>query len=282
MQIMEQLDRDGYALVPGVLDAAEIARLQDIVGRSLRTHGAAFNMGLTQPNAAIECPELSWLFADERVLGAYREAYVGSEMRFTGHCDIHQDSFSTWHKDTGAGDCYFEEDCFVEQCRVIKMAIYLEDHLDGSGLTVVPGSHRVSQWHRSADGAVSVATRAGDVVLFDIRLDHRGRRPSPAESTLWNLGLRSVRAARRILPTSRPIGESTALKGLARVVPHASRRSVFFTIAPNDRFGAQFARNNMSRQTSQYDASGASSYPDGLAERLQAAGLHVFEPSTTA
>jgi hypothetical protein len=70
--IRHQLETEGYAVLPAFLHAEEIARLRDIVGSFFDSgRGVVFNLGKTQPNAAIELPELAFLFADRRVIGFF-------------------------------------------------------------------------------------------------------------------------------------------------------------------------------------------------------------------
>ena len=278
MSINHELDRSGFAVVPSVLDPDELTRLRETLRTYFLSRGTAFNLGWTQPNAAIECPDISWVFSHPNVVAAYREAYESADLLFTGHCDIHQDSFSAWHKDTGTENCYFDEDCFVEECRVVKMAIYLQDHHDGEGLTVIPGSHRSRRWGSSENDAISISTNAGDAVLFDVRLDHRGRRPSQFEHIVHTAGMSTTKVIGRIVPSTRTPGQPAMLSRVAAQLPRQTRQSVYFTIAPDDRFGEQFARNNMSRQRSQYTGPTSTAYPAGLVERMGEAGISVFQP----
>lgn len=278
--IRSSLDTDGYAVVPDLISPDDIARLRSSVSGFFETGGVIFNLGQTQPNAAIECPDIAWLFSDPRVVTLFQSIYDSRNVLFTGHCDIHKDMFSSWHKDTGTNDSYFDEDCFVPDCRVYKMAIYLQDHLDGQGLTVVPGSHRRRAWGRDEREGVALKSRAGDAVVFDVRLDHHGRLASPLETAL----LRTSRVSKRLLGTVFPafrkpgdIGLIYALRRLlARATGQSKRMSVFFTFGPPNRFSRQFARTNMERQLSQYAHGAAIAYPPGLVDRLTAQGVEVY------
>ena len=78
--------------------------------------------------------------------------------------------------------------------RCYSIAIYLQDHHDGGGLTVVEGSHKnaVSESHADPPSTISnrvrkteqqeinLASSLGDVIVFDARLFHRGN-PSKCE-----------------------------------------------------------------------------------------------------
>lgn len=281
--IRDQLRTDGYAVLPDLLGEDEIARLREIVGGFFGSgRGVVFNLGKTQPNAAIEVPELGFLFADPKIAGFYKELYGADGTLFTGHCDIHDSIVSNWHRDTGGpGHPYFDEPCFTDECRVYKMAFYLQDHMDGQGLTVVPGSHREDG--NSGGKPVSIQSKAGDAVVFDVRINHRGREPSGLETviqrgarfgarTLAKLGLRDA-------SEGQPRWTSGARELLDRATGTGSRMSVFFTFGADNRFSHQFARTNMDRQLSQYADCGHG-YPDGLASALAEQGIAVYRPGT--
>lgn len=281
-----KLETDGYVVIPGLFSPEDIARLRTAVSGFFERGGVIFNLGQTQPNAAIECPEISWLFSDPRVVSLFQSLYDTRKVLFTGHCDIHKDMFSSWHKDTGTNDCYFDEDCFVPDCRVFKMAVYLQDHLDGHGLTVVPGSHHRRAWGRDDREGVSLQSRAGDAVVFDVRLDHHGRLPTAFETFM----LRSSRVTKRLLgkvfPAFRKPGDIRAIYALrrlfARLTGQSMRMSVFFTFGPPNRFSTQFARNNMDRQLAQYADGMVGAYPPGLVEKLTAQGVEVYRGESAA
>ena len=281
-----KLETDGYVVVPGLFSPDDIARLRSAVSGFFQSGGVIFNLGQTQPNAAIECPQIGWLFSDPRVVSLFQAIYDTPKVLFTGHCDIHKDMFSSWHKDTGTNDSYFDEDCFVPDCRVFKMAVYLQDHQDGQGLTVVPGSHHRRAWGRDDREGVSLKSRAGDAVVFDVRLDHHGRLPSAFETLM----LRASRVTKRVLgtvfPAFRKPGDIRLIYGLRRLLANLTgqsmRMSVFFTFGPPNRFAQQFARNNMDRQLAQYADGMGGAYPAGLVEKLTAQGVEVYrgEPTT--
>jgi hypothetical protein len=278
--LKDHLDRDGYVVLPGLFKPEEIDRLRMAVTSYFRDRGVIFQMGKTQPNAAIECPDISWLFPDSRVVTTFQAAYGARNVFFTGHCDIHQNAFSAWHKDTGPANSYFDEDCFVNDCRVYKMAIYLQDHHDGLGMTLVPGSQRNAPWGRDEAVGVPLRSKAGDAVVFDVRMDHRGRRPNAAERLLHFSSRVIKRVLGPVFPALKKPGDVKLMYSLARAWAHLTgqptRMSVFFTFGGPDRFARQFARNNMNRQLSQYVGGGKGGYPPGLVEKLQAQGVEVY------
>ncbi len=260
-EIRRAIERDGYALVPGLIPQKRIERFNALLARFFATGGRAYNLGKSQPNAAMYCPELHELIAAPEVVAAFRAAIGQDDIAFTGHCDIHQDMISGWHKDTGPANGYFGTDCFVDGCNVIKMGIYLQDHEGDDGLTVVPGSHRDPSLAHA--GAKSLHTRAGDVVLFDVRITHRGRSADGFERQLLKLS-RLGKKTKEVMGAGKP-GEPAAIVAIenayTRMRGISGRRSIFFTYGPPDRFTSDFSRNNMERQQAQLGEAGRSFDP---------------------
>ena len=282
MEIRRRIVEDGYAVLPGLLSEEKILQLNSIVGNFFKKNGTLYNLGKTQPNASMECPDLGFVFYDPKVVEAFRAAIGVDDIVFTGHCDIHQDMFSSWHKDTGRDHGYFEEDCFVDDCCVVKMGIYLQDQAPGDGLTIQPGSHREHEI-RFMKGT-PLATKAGDAVLFDVRISHHGRLADRVDRFLhlMNKGQKKVRA--RIQGSKKPgdIAQYYAIKQLYdRALQRSTRRSIFFTYGAPNRFTEQFSRANMVRQQGQY-LSHSAYYPEELIEGLQMQGVKLFDPASTS
>lgn len=275
------LDRDGYAVIPNFFSADEVFRMRDTVQRFFDGgRGTIYNLGKTQPNAAIECPELAWLFADSKVTMLFKQLFGDGGAMFTGHCDLHSSIVSNWHRDTGGpGHPYFDEPCFVPDCRVYKVAIYLQDHADGNGLTVNPGSHARDALPDTRE--LSLKTRTGDIVVFDVRLRHRGRKPNIVEQGLLRAGRTASRLATRLSGgygfTEQPRWAYALRDLLDRISGTPEKLSIFFTYGARNRFSEQFARTNMQRQLGQYTG-GGNAYPDGLVEQLGRAEVAVYMP----
>lgn len=271
----EALQNDGYVVLPGFFSQAELQRMRDIVGRFFGGgRGVIYNLGKTQPNAAIECAELSWLFADPKVTGLFKQLLGNHGAMFTGHCDLHDSIVSNWHRDTGGpGHPYFEDPCFAPDCRVYKMAIYLQDHADGNGLTVHPGSHLSDEPPQGP--AAPLKTAAGDAIVFDVRVSHRGRRPNAAERLLTRAG----RVTSRLGGSSagQPTWTYLARKAMDQLGGVPPKLSIFFTYGAQNPLTEQFARANMARQLDQY-ASGGGIYPADLTDKLRQSDVAVYEP----
>jgi hypothetical protein len=147
----------------------------------------------------------------------------------TGECDLMQNTTGSWHKDITDGMDLGSGIYGAEDFTVYKLALYLQDQVAGSRgvLKVKPGSHRRE---RAGDlPATEVVVRAGDAVVFDVRLDHAGQLPSL-----------SGRIAHRLLAGAATLSRReaaerwfTAARAAVRQVRAAGdRMAVFATFGP--------------------------------------------------
>ncbi|HEX3593792.1 MAG TPA: phytanoyl-CoA dioxygenase family protein [Polyangiaceae bacterium] len=168
-----RFSRDGYLVVPGILDETRVQTLRRDLHQA-RVRGAAVGGGrvLFDPGASI--PAVRALFTDPATLAIAREV-VGNLV-----VDLHQSAahFGAvnrgWHKDCadymqGRSDGPDWSDDY----RIVHFAWYLQDHArHGGGISFRRGSHRI---RNDRDGeAVTPAVRDGDLVLFDLRTTHFG------------------------------------------------------------------------------------------------------------
>ena len=268
--LRRRLERDGVVVVRDVLDAGDIARLRDIVGRHLANGGRRIELGRVQPDAAAHVPGLERLFAHPNVVALLRAVLAGDRVVFTRHCDAHRNLLSGWHKDCGPGGSYFTSDCFAaEDCRVYKIGFYLQDHLRDGGLAVRAGSHRARSLDEGAP--LYIASRAGDAVVFDVRLTHRGQAPDGVEFAL--------KALNRLMRKS--TGEDARLPsaleaGYWRAAGRPERLSVFFTFGAPNRHTRDFARANIARQSVQLGGAEVP-LPAAVRDCLAASGIMMAD-----
>ncbi len=152
-------------------------------------------------------PEIRWLLFHPGVLAVLR-AILGDDFLVLRECAAHVDAYTRWHKDTtsleAAGHAFHRAADF----QMVQAAFYLQDNSTrhGGGLDVAPGSHRTPDpfvdamksyrpdtlvervWHRvfprrdrDVAGGLTLPSRAGDMIVFDFRITHRGtqRRRKP-------------------------------------------------------------------------------------------------------
>ncbi|HAC63827.1 MAG TPA: hypothetical protein DCF68_09880 [Cyanothece sp. UBA12306] len=243
------IQTDGYMVIRNVFSAKEISSLRKTVKNHFKNQGLLANSGLTQPNAAVEVSDLGWLFYHPKILDVMRQLLGQEDIMFTSHCDIHCRTLSAWHKDDGMGVMeggYFGFPAYdKEDCRVYKVALYLQDHAQNiGGLTVRKGSHKFAEVDKGEE--VYIKTKAGDIVVFDVRLNHTGQQD--ILPFLWlekpNFLLRKI--MKKIFQTEAKQSKKY-LKKLYEIL-FGERLSIFFTYGlPND-YTKNFSVNNMKRQ----------------------------------
>ncbi|MGP0902934.1 phytanoyl-CoA dioxygenase family protein [Serratia sp. CY76391] len=263
----EKIERDGFVVIRGMFTEDEMSKMNNSIDKFFANKGVTYRYGLTQPNIAVEEQEFSWVFHHPKVIDAYREVFGSNDFVFTSHADIHHNMGFGWHKDDAKG-AYFSEPYFTHDCRVYKMGIYMNDHsTDGNGMSVRVGSHLKDNL---TDGeAVSLATKPGDVVIFDVRITHAGK-----EYDLFERGL---------LKLGRTLGDPTGKSLIGRRIRDIycgfkagkPKRSFFFTFGAPNIFTYDFARTNMRRQIEQ---SGGSEYvlSENLSNELHKKGVKTL------
>lgn len=189
----EYYEREGYLLLPGLLDGAEVARLAAVCDRIWAEecrHGHPPEQRLWRHSVIPRDPLLVDLVADPRILpkvwgllgwniAIYHAHLV---MTPTEAPDAASDLPLGWHQDGGRMNLEMPGD--PPPGLQLKVAYFLSDGTDeDAGTTwVIPGSHR--RRHRQLPppqaetghptGAVPVRAPAGSVLIFDRRLWHAG------------------------------------------------------------------------------------------------------------
>lgn len=205
---IEQFQRDGCLLIPGVLSKDHVRTLRafflprlECVKHSTRLPGDSDGIMVDIFNRN---PEISWLLFHQPTINILR-SLLGPDFGVLRECCAHFNKFGrTWHKDTTGLERAGQKFQWDHDFMMVQVAYYLQDNSfeHGGGLDVVPGTHRKPDefaatygspptvWarlrrrllgDRSPGGAMSVPSRAGDAVIFDLRINHRAtqRRKEP-------------------------------------------------------------------------------------------------------
>ena len=180
---MPDLRRDGYFLVPRVIDAETVKRLR-VVCEEYHDRTGNDVMPLTDFLAIPELMKLPFL---PKVVSALK-MQLGDEYVTFPEFTMQTDRFGGWHTDSGNQgivDYVYRPDWMQVQC-----AIYLQDNdpEHGGGLDVKPGGHREMLSMLDAGNPLrklarrashkfrrshSIPSRAGDLLGFHFRLLHR-------------------------------------------------------------------------------------------------------------
>jgi ectoine hydroxylase-related dioxygenase (phytanoyl-CoA dioxygenase family) len=117
---------------------------------------------------------------------------LGEDYAILREASAHYDFYSNWHKDTTsqekAGCTFQHQRAFL----MVEVAYYLQDNTQefGGGLDVQPGTHKRRDlfvrpptrleraWDRVFERTevCSIPSKAGDLVIFDFRINHRATR----------------------------------------------------------------------------------------------------------
>jgi len=172
----DAFDRDGYLLFSGLFGPAEVAEM-----RRLAIAGRA------HAGDMLSHPLLGGFALDDRVVSIAKALIRPPIVYFgEGGCNFQQDPPMRFHKDNT--DRYDPDGPdWRGGFSLIRFGLYLQDHLRHSGgLAVQPGSHLIAS--RKAGPERYLGPGAGDLLVWDMRITHRGRaslfrwtrRPVPA------------------------------------------------------------------------------------------------------
>jgi ectoine hydroxylase len=186
-----RFEKDGYLVVPGVLDEEEVARyasaVDQVYDRQAQANGLGANGSLHMLSAVAQCPSLAPLLDHPNVFGLVWSMLGWNVHVYHSHLDVHPRVAADrpyrfeWHQDGGRQNRELETDPRPRMS--VKLAYWLSDVSEpGRGnFKVVPGSHltnwldgpprRDMPWPDPA-GAIEVTAHPGDVVFFDRRIWH--------------------------------------------------------------------------------------------------------------
>jgi hypothetical protein len=214
---MEEYRREGFVTIPGVLSPERISELRDFFTRlfarkpehkgdqsaALLPEGRG---GGVRHDIFSRYEQLRFLLADPHLLGSLR-SILGDDFVFLPEMAAHDSRYGGWHKDTTpierAGLDFHKQPDF----KMVQCAIYLQDNDEyGGGLDVERGSHtepdrtppapKVTFLDRvgyklglkrqagkpvertQVDDPYSVPNKAGDLVIFNVLLNHQATQPT--------------------------------------------------------------------------------------------------------
>ena len=203
---VEAYHRDGYLVVPGLYGGADVARARDLIEADRASGGwadAPYHADDVTTDVYERVPELAEIVLSGPYLRAMEDLF-GPDAWVLAEPAVHRGRYYGWHKDSTFLDAQGERFHWAAGFEAAMTVLYLQDNHPehGGGLTVVPGTHRDPDvYHRiPAMGLVERAwlkaqkvagvshfdrldrhpdlqdlgSRAGDLLVIDMRLDHRG------------------------------------------------------------------------------------------------------------
>ena len=178
--ILDELDRTGYAHIPGVLSPEEVAYHRGIVDELEEEHFDAKQGFVHALGATYLHPALMDLGVDLRLLPILAGALTPNIHIYHSHIDVHSPEEDNpnawrWHEDGGRQTADLDYRARLS----VKLAWWLSDCDEpGHGnMEVIPGSNHWSEPlprtpGQTPDGAIPVLAKAGDVTLFERRIWH--------------------------------------------------------------------------------------------------------------
>ena len=181
-ELLKNYQRDGYVLIKGVFNNAEIAGLRQRIEQLPEKRGDALSIDPLRP-----------ILLDKRVLEPVK-ALLGDKIVYFGDSTVRCESdggFRYFHRDSQQD---FEDPSCTEY-PVVRLGIYLQDHAAHSGgLKVRRGSHRHAFLGREnlkrllfgkpygplnpaalrLGRAVNLDIEAGDLIIWNLRIWHTG------------------------------------------------------------------------------------------------------------
>jgi hypothetical protein len=205
--LVDRFNREGFLLVPGVLAPEEVSRAREYLEREFdREPSHPGDHARVRFDAVTRHPELRSIFFHPKLVASLR-SILGADYVVLPECALHNAIFSTWHKDTTSQERDGHRFHWDPDYKMVEAAFYLQDNDPwfGGGLDVVPGSHVLPDKYahpdlrtrteqrlasrgllprtfsgRRGQPAYSTPSRAGDLLLFHFRIDHRA---TPARSS---------------------------------------------------------------------------------------------------
>jgi ectoine hydroxylase-related dioxygenase (phytanoyl-CoA dioxygenase family) len=198
----EQIDsfhRNGYLVVPDILSADQVRSLRAALRPKFNTPESERYPGDSEHylfDIFSRYPDLRWLLLHEPTLAVLR-SLLGEDFVVMREAAAHFQNFGGWHKDTTSQEVAGHMFQWDPDYLMIEVGYYLQDNTVefGGGLDVQPGSHLqpdqyahpapppsrmqklVSRLTGNGNGSqpevVSIPSKAGDLVLFHFRVDHR-------------------------------------------------------------------------------------------------------------
>ena len=195
--IREQFLDEGFAVVPQLIDMDEVGRLRATC-RQYLTADTEAEMHATR---ILNHPDLASVAFRTKTIRILK-GLLGDRLTIYPNMTARSARYTTWHVDNGFVPHFLSGDSkylWLESFRHAQCVVYLQDNdrQTGGGLDIVPQTHGIdfdmgkgtSSLIASAmlSGSIktrplSIPSRAGDLVLFDGRLLHRGtpaRKPAP-------------------------------------------------------------------------------------------------------
>jgi len=175
--------QNGFVHMPQIFSPEDIAAFRAAAINALPPAKLPYQPQFS--NTALYQEPLRRVFRNEQLIKALQEL-LGEDFLFINEFALHDSFFSNWHSDTTSPEAKGgHEFHWSPMFLVLQVAVYLQNNEgNGGGLDVVPRSHLRDDPsvitmkggyhpHDAFDNAITIPSKAGDVVMFHLRVSHR-------------------------------------------------------------------------------------------------------------
>jgi hypothetical protein len=279
--LRQEFHTAGFAVANQVLMSEEVDLLRKQVDGYFRSRRIDCRLGGVSSHSVSDYPDICWIFGHQGIVRAAKEILDTDELLLV-EAGFSKNIVNGWHKDVGFG--VFEDGGYFEcvpfgrdDCRICKVAIYLEDHIGSEcGLAVRHASHGTDSLQ---EGEIQrVRTRAGDVILFDARLTHRGQDYDPFRERVQGIRERSARLLGRALLPDFAWNELEYLAESRLYTRSPARRGVFFAYGVVNERTRSFGKRVLEREARRSPEGSTFRVPEEVAARLRTVDVRVMDP----
>ena len=183
--LIKLLKKNFFIIIKNIISKKNINKSKKIIKKYFNKNGIKIINGKIQPAASNFIHKLDFIFGHKKILQILKIIFRNKKFIYTNHSDVQFNLASSWHKDSGeVYGGYFKGDYFNDpKCKVYKIGIYLQNSgHKNEGLSVRIGSHRFSD--KNTGSEVKIDTKKGDIIIFDVRLTHKGKKETKIEKIL--------------------------------------------------------------------------------------------------
>lgn len=212
MNTSDLLKQQGFVVLPQVLNSDEVKKARELMTEIFSTkspyEGDLFRPsdqgGSVYMDIFNRYPQLRFILFSQKLRDGLASA-LGEDFLFLPDSGMHDSQYGSWHKDTTSQEKRGHKWQYEPDFQVVTCAIYLQDNSYeyGGGLDIVPDSHKETADRFAIKENPSLAerivnklkggikdpgeglenvkqtlmTKAGDAVVFNLRLTHRATQP---------------------------------------------------------------------------------------------------------
>lgn len=180
--LRQSYEDNGFALIKQLLEPevaqrvrADVAALFDSEPRYAGDIYGNSGLGDIRIDVFNRYPTVWKAIFDSQII-AVLKILLGDDFVFLPESALHRNGYGTWHKDIDAQQKAGHRFQWEADCDIVQIAFYLQANTPqyGGGLEVIPGSQRVDmRWYEDSQKGYRVDSAAGDMVIFNTRLDHK-------------------------------------------------------------------------------------------------------------